>query len=359
MLSGDQHVRLKSGCMDVCNLAQTGADQSYLTLLGLMGASFAVTVLLIVRSGLRGKSIFSMLVILMLLATVIMPTRYLYAQDANICPPAAVINASGSSGQSSGSNDGARLVLNNDTHILQFPTFLNSSTFAYFSLLENDVAPDDDVINRSTIALDFASTESSNFGLFQHPDTPTGKDCYIASLSYGGFGVLRASLEYSCSYWDDDLGDYVQLIIPSDYQIPVISYTAMTQGGLLASGPALITVSAATNIETGVLANEDYVAFCNGDTEAIVNILDNDTTSGDALDPLTIDVDPSTSGVQQQIIYEDEFGSMSVSVDGSGAVRIVISEWGFRQFYNTVQSVGGVTSNITTVEMNPNACLEM
>lgn len=341
--------------MDPCVLAQTGVGQIYLMLLG--GAAVLIAFILFSKQrGLQWRGVFSLVFAVMMIGSVVMPIRSLFAQSVDNCSaPAAV------SGQNGGEHtDGAVLVLHNDVRTMLFPTESETVSFAYFSLLENDIAPEGDAINWSTVDIDPITPDVQQYIAFQHPDAPTDKECTIASVQHGGFGVLEVYMNYQCSYWDEDLEDSVTFIIPDDYQIPLFSYTATTQSGLPATAPAMVTISTAQSVPEGVVvANEDFLSLCYGATEESIDILENDTTSVGSLVPATIDLDLSLPGIQQQVSYEDQFGSMSASVDNDGILHVAVTGGTFPiPLYYTVQNTNGTVSNITKVYKSINACME-
>jgi CshA-type fibril repeat protein len=189
-----------------------------------------------------------------------------------------------------------------------------------FSVTDNDTDPDNN-LDPSTVDLD--------------PNTDGIQDTFTVP----GQGVFTVDSAGNVSFDPD----------PAFTGTVTIPYTVQDDTGLT-SNEADISVT----VGNGPDANDD-LASTSPNTPVTFSVTDNDTDPDDNLDPSTVDLDPSTAGIQDSFTVP---GQGTFTVDNTGDVTFT-PEPGFTGTVTipyTVQDTTGLTSNqanITVTIGNP------
>jgi FtsP/CotA-like multicopper oxidase with cupredoxin domain len=131
------------------------------------------------------------------------------------------------------------------------------------------------------------------------------------------------------------------------------TFDYVANDGTIDSAPATVTINVvAAPANQAPVADDDDVSTPKN-TVTPINVTSNDTDPDGTIDPTTVDVDPSTSGVYEASVTTQRGGTATNS--GGGIVTYTPPNAGFRgtdTFTYTVNDNDGATSNVATVRVN-------
>lgn len=282
---------------------------------------------------------------LMMLVGVLFTSSSVFAQSQTNCPPNAPTNPGGE-------EVAMQLIDDNRTLGLGQPAVLY--------ILQNDIPPEDSSFNQQTIQL-LGTAHSFDSELFPILDPGSGADPADDSTwgddwehYWGYWRVYENGLVVVYLNDADDFGGTA----PSG-SVFTIDYLVDTQEGETPSTPATITVTVQDPFvyTAAIFAEDDEISInaCESNSD-IINLLDNDHASPGTLLPATIDLNPTTPGIQNEYTYYATPSDPIVfSVDGAGMLSLDIS--GMSNFnaalgayiVYTVEDTLGNTSNTATI----------
>lgn len=326
--------------MDTCiTLASTGVNQTVIVFTALFIVALAIISL---RTNIKAH----LLILPLLFALIIAQPAHAGGVPDQVCPPA---------GQQTSTTTP---VTNQPSFNLVADNFTvqNSSTSA-FSILVNDQNPPGDLIDWKTISFSVSEDVDDNApglqpGYFlRHPDD---NRLICGNITFTPFGTILVNLGNSCQYYDSITDSMLDLPMPSTF--PPITYTAQTLSGMPAPASAPITINTTVSVPVPVVfAADDTINLYTGDTT--VSALDNDAST-ETLNPLSVDINLATPGIQSSVVYSDLLGSGTIvlTVDNIGSITADVFNWhpvdGSNIFIPyTVSDINGSISNVAFIKL--------
>lgn len=217
-----------------------------------------------------------------------------------------------------------------------------------FNILSNDNSQASDPIDPSSIRLiaptdqfidDGISMDVPN-GMYFNINGPDGGIMYLEGLDTQGGGLANSNLTGKL------VVEFYNSTLPRGLNY-TIQYTAKTMSGKDASNTATVTISTPPPNPIRLI-DYDQCTF-DGDS---MSLLDYATTSRGSLDPLSIDLDPSTPG--RQTSYINTNGPNTISVDSAGIITFSTTgsnDTNFRNYdyHFTIGNNMGDVSDVGTI----------
>ncbi len=207
---------------------------------------------------------------------------------------------------------------------------LGSSGGAVLSVTDNDTA-----IDPSNIELANPNTEAGGFG-----------DEYTVYLD-----------DLGSDAWIDWQIINGKVLVTFGPDVPFDTPYSIGYHDIISGQEATITVTRASTPASPItVADIDFPDSCGTHSGDTIDIMANVSTTVGTLDPLSIDLDPTTPG--RQTSYVD--GTATITVDSSGVVTITkpgpSTEMGEHTFYYTIANSNGDVSGLGTLYSSPSHC---